>query len=40
MPRCRMPTRVGASFGDLFSQTLAETTGEHLVVKFRYRFGS
>ena len=31
---------VGSGFGDLFSQTLDETTGEHLVVKFRYRFGS
>ena len=30
----------GASFGNLFSQTLTETTGEHLVVKLRYRFGS
>ena len=31
---------VGRSFGDLFSQTLDETSGENLVVKFRYRFGS
>ena len=31
---------VGRSFGDLFSHTLDETTGENVVVKFRYRFGS
>ena len=31
---------VGRSFGDLLDETLAETTGENLVVKLRYRFGS
>ena len=31
---------VGRSFGDLFAQTFEETTGENLVLKFRYRFGS
>ena len=31
---------VGRGFGDLFSRTFAETTGENLVLKFRYRFGS
>ena len=28
------------SFSDLFSDTFDETTGEHLVIKLRYRFGS
>ena len=31
---------VGRSFAGLFSSAVSETTGEHLVVKFRYRFGS
>ena len=31
---------VGRGFGDLFAGTLAETTGENLVLKLRYRFGS
>ena len=31
---------VGQGFGDLFGRTLAETTGENLVLKLRYRFGS
>ena len=31
---------VGQGFGDLFARTLAETTGENLVLKLRYRFGS
>ena len=31
---------VGRSFAGLFSSTLKETTGEHLAVKLRYRFGS
>ena len=31
---------VGRNFGDLFAQTFEETTGENLVLKFRYRFGS
>ena len=31
---------LGRGFAGLFSSALDETTGEHLVVKFRYRFGS
>ena len=31
---------VGRSFGDLLGNTLEETTGENLVLKLRYRFGS
>ena len=31
---------VNRSFGDLFAETFEETTGENLVLKFRYRFGS
>jgi len=30
----------GTSFGDLFSDTFEETTGENLAIKLRYRFGS
>ena len=30
----------GGGFADLFTETLDHTAGEHLAVKFRYRFGS
>ena len=30
----------GKDFGELFAETFEQTTGENLVLKFRYRFGS
>ena len=36
----QLPSAVGASFGDLFSNAFADPLAEHLVVKLRYRLGS
>ena len=30
----------GKAFGELFTETFEQTTGENVVLKFRYRFGS
>ena len=30
----------GKDFGQLFTETFEQTTGENVVLKFRYRFGS